>query len=221
MILFSNGCSFLTPRPKDGVDTFTSKIISEKYGMELHNIAMGGRGNHRISFTTKLWCEQHKQENFFVILGWSSMMRNDYVTDDGWKKGRIPNMDLTWRTWKIADNISFVESQKGWDIEKNLVMQFLDKVVGMQNYFVANKIPYVMYNSLPNYVDTSVKDFATMSDAIDFSRFFSPKKSQLEFIQDNDLIASKDDPHPSAEGHQRWATQLMEFIDANNLRTIQ
>jgi len=60
-----------------------------------------------------------------------------------------------------------------------------------------------------------------MSDAIDFSRFFSPKKSQLEFIQDNDLIASKDDPHPSTEGHQRWATHLMEFIDANNLRTIQ
>ena len=35
MILFSNGCSFLTPRPKDGVDTFTSKLIAEKYGMEL------------------------------------------------------------------------------------------------------------------------------------------------------------------------------------------
>jgi hypothetical protein len=220
MILFSNGCSFLTPRPKDGVDTFTSKIIAEKYGMKLDNIAMGGRGNQRISFTTKLWCEQHKQENFFVVLGWSSMMRNDYVTDDGWKKGRIPNMDLTWRTWKIADNISFIESQKGWDIEKNLVMQFLDKVIGMQNYFSANKIPYVMYNSLPNYVDASVKDFAKMSEAIDFSRFFSPEKSQLEFIQENDLIASKDDPHPSAEGHQQWATQLMEFIDANNLRTI-
>ena len=221
MILFSNGCSFLTPRPKDGIDTFTSKIIAEKYGMDLNNIAMGGRGNHRLSFTTKLWCEQNKHDNFFVVLGWSSMMRNDYLTNDSWKKGRIPNMDLTWRTWKIADNINFIESQKGWDIEQNLAMQFLDSVINMQNYFVANKIPYVMYNSLPNYVDTSVKDFATMWEAIDFKRFFSPKKSQFEFIQDNDLIASKDDPHPSAEGHRQWAQQIMEFIDANNLRTIQ
>ena len=218
--LLSNGCSFLTPRNKDGVETFTTQILADNYDLGLVNLAMGGRGNTRISFTTKLWCEQHKQENFFVVIGWSSMMRNDYVTNDGWKKGRIPNMDITWRTWKLADNIGFVQSHKGWDIEQNLVMQFLDIVVSMQNYFVANKIPYVMYNSLPNYVDTSIKDFATMSEAIDFSRFFSPTTSQLEFIQEKNLIASKDDPHPSAEGHQQWATQLMEFIDANNLRTI-
>ena len=82
MILFSNGCSFLTPRPKDGVDTFTTKILAEKYKMELCNIAMGGRGNQRVSFTTKLWCEQQKPEKFFAVIGWSSMMRNDYVTND-------------------------------------------------------------------------------------------------------------------------------------------
>ena len=45
MILFSNGCSFLTPRPKDGINTFTTKIIAEQYGMQLENLAMGGRGN--------------------------------------------------------------------------------------------------------------------------------------------------------------------------------
>ena len=50
--LFSNGCSFLTTRPKDGVDTFTSMILAEHYGMQLHNLAMGGRGNDRLFFTT-------------------------------------------------------------------------------------------------------------------------------------------------------------------------
>ena len=53
MQIFSNGCSFLTPRPKDNVDTYVSKIIAEGYGTDLHNIAMGGRGNKRINFTTK------------------------------------------------------------------------------------------------------------------------------------------------------------------------
>jgi hypothetical protein len=220
MILFSNGCSFLTPRPKDGVDTFTTKILAEKYKMELCNIAMGGRGNQRVSFTTKLWCEQQKPEKFFAVIGWSSMMRNDYVTNDGWKKGRIINMDLTWRTWKLTDNIPFVKEQKGWDIENTLIMQFLDNVLDLQNYFVANKIPYVMYNALPNYVDHSIEDFKTMSDAIDQTRFFSPDKSHMEFIQEKKLISSPDDPHPSSEGHNQWAQQLTEFIDANNLRTI-
>ena len=53
--IFSNGCSFLTARPKDGVDTFTSEILSKQYGNQLFNLAMGGRGNERICFTTKLW----------------------------------------------------------------------------------------------------------------------------------------------------------------------
>ena len=135
MILFSNGCSFLTPRPKDGVETFTSKIVAEHYGMDLSNIAMGGRGNLRISFSSKVWLEQNKGSDVFAIIGWSSAVRNDYITDDGWKKGRIPGTDLTWRTWKTLDNVSFIRGNKGWDIENNLTMTFLENVFDLQNYF--------------------------------------------------------------------------------------
>ena len=35
--LLSNGCSFLTPRNKDGVETFTTKILAEQYDLELVN----------------------------------------------------------------------------------------------------------------------------------------------------------------------------------------
>jgi len=220
MILFSNGCSFLTPRPKDGVDTFTSKIIAEKYGMDLTNIAMGGRGNVRISFSSKVWCEQNKGKDIFAVIGWSSAVRNDYITDDGWKKGRVPGTDLTWRTWKTLDNVSFIRNNKGWDIENNLTMNFLDNVFDLQNYFERNRIPYVMYNSLPNDFGNGTVDFEIMRNAINMDRFFSPKVSQFEFITDKNLISSQNDPHPSAEGHQQWAKQLIEFIDANNLRTI-
>tara|TARA_A100001015_G_scaffold109146_1_gene121097 strand:+ start:49 stop:711 length:663 start_codon:yes stop_codon:yes gene_type:complete len=220
MILFSNGCSFLTPRPKDGVDTFTSKIIAEKYGMDLTNIAMGGRGNVRISFSSKVWCEQNKGKDLFAVIGWSSAVRNDYVTDDGWKKGRVVGTDLTWRTWKTLDNVSFIRNHKGWDIENNLTMNFLDNVFDLQNYFERNKVPYVMYNSLPNDFGNGTADFKIIRNAINMDRFFSPKVSHLEFVTDKNLIASHNDPHPSAEGHQQWAEQLIGFIDANNLRTI-
>jgi len=220
MILFSNGCSFLTPRPKDGVDTFTSKIIAEKYGMELSNIAMGGRGNKRVSFSSKVWMEQHKGNDVFAVIGWSSSVRNDYVTDDGWKKGRVPGTDLTWRTWKTLDNVSFIRSHKGWDIENNFAMNFLENVFDLQNYFERMSIPYVMYNSLPNDFGNGTVDFEVIRKAINWDRFFNPKLSHLEFVLDKNLIVSPNDPHPSAQGHQEWATQLMEFIDANNLRTI-
>ena len=220
MILFSNGCSFLTPRPKDGVDTFTTKIIAEKYGMDLANLAMGGRGNTRIGFSTKVWVEQNKGKDIFAVIGWSSAVRNDYITDDGWKKGRIPGTDLTWRTWKTLDNVSFIRSHKGWDIENNLTMNFLDNIFDLQNYFERKQIPYVMYNSLPNDFGNGTEDFEVIRNAINMDRFFSPNVSHLEFVSDKKLIVSSNDPHPSAEGHNQWAEQLMEFIDANNLRTI-
>ena len=220
MILFSNGCSFLTTRPKDGVNTFTTKIIAENYKMELANLAMGGRGNTRIGFSTKVWVEQNKDKDIFAIIGWSSAVRNDYITDDGWKKGRIPGTDLTWRTWKTLDNVSFIRSHKGWDIENNLTMNFLDNVFDLQNYFERKRIPYVMYNSLPNDFGNGTEDFNVIRNAINMDRFFSPKVSHLEFVSDKKLVVSPHDPHPSADGHQQWAEQLMEFIDANNLRTI-
>ena len=218
--LLSNGCSFLTPRNKDGVKVFTTSILAETYGLTLANLAMGGRGNPRISFSTKVWCEQNKGEDIFAVIGWSSGVRNDYITDDGWKKGRVQGTELTWRTWKTLDNVSFIRRHQGWDIENNLTMNFLDNVFDLQNYFERQGIPYVMYNSLPNDFGNGTEDFKVIRSAINMDRFFSPKVSHLEFINDKKLIVSRNDPHPSTEGHKQWAQQLMEFIDANNLRTI-
>ena len=218
--LFSNGCSFLTPRPKDGVETFVSRELAEAYGLQLTNLAMGGRGNARISFSTKVWFEQNGYRDTFAVIGWSSSHRNDYVTNDGWKSGRIEGTELTWRTWKTLDNISFIQKQRGWDIEAHATMNFLDHIFDLQNYFTNKKIPYVMYNALPNSLETTTEDFKTIYKAIDMKRFFNPMTSHFEFVMDKNWIVSPADPHPSTQGHRAWAEQLKEYIDANNLRTI-
>ena len=218
--LFSNGCSFLSTRPKDGVDTFVTQILAEQYNLQLFNLAMGGRGNDRISFTTKLWFEQNGTDNTFAVIGWSSTFRNDYVTNDGWKKGRIPGMGLTWRTWKVADEFRFVNSNLGWDIDNTGIMRYIDHVFDLQNYFKLKKIPYVMYNALPNVFNTKIKDFADMYKALDLKRFFKPETNHYDFVIKENIVVSPNDPHPSVEGHTQWANQLKEFIDANNLRTI-
>ena len=218
--LFSNGCSFLTPRPKDGVETFVSRELAEAYGLQLTNLAMGGRGNARISFSTKVWFEQNRYLDTFAVIGWSSSHRNDYVTNDGWKAGRIEGTELTWRTWKTLDNIPFIQKQRGWDVEAHATMNFLDHIFDLQNYFTNKKIPYVMYNALPNSLETTTEDFETIYKAIDMKRFFNPMTSHFEFVMDKNWIVSPDDPHPSTQGHRVWAEQLKEYIDANNLRTI-
>jgi hypothetical protein len=188
--------------------------------MELHNLAMGGRGNDRISFTTKLWFQQNTAEDVFAVIGWTSTHRHDYLTNDGWKKGRIANMESTWRTWKTGDNLKFISRQQGWDIDQQGQMRFLDHVLDLQNFFKLHQIPYVMYNSLPNTITTSNTDLETLKRSIDIKRFFEFDSSQYEFVNKNKLIVSPKDPHPSKEGHEQWAEQLKEHIDANNLRTI-
>ena len=218
--LFSNGCSFLTPRPKDGVETFVSRELAEAYELQLTNLAMGGRGNARISFSTKVWFEQNGYQDTFAVIGWSSSHRNDYVTNDGWKAGRIEGTELTWRTWKTLDNIPFIQKQRGWDVEAHATMNFLDHIFDLQNYFTNKKIPYVMYNALPNSLETTTEDFETIYKAIDMKRFFNPMTSHFEFVMDKNWIVSPGDPHPSTQGHRVWAEQLKEYIDANNLRTI-
>lgn len=219
--IFSNGCSFLTPRPKDGVDSFVSDIIAKNFRYDLVNLAMGGRGNDRISFSTKVWFEQNDYSNTFAIIGWSSMHRNDYVTNDGWKKDRIPQTDLTWRTWKTLDNVSFIRQKSGWDIENNAIMNFLDNVFDLQNYFERKKIPYVMYNALPNSFETDIQDFKVIKNCLNMERFFNPTMSHYEYVVDKKLIVSPQDPHPSLEGHQQWAMMLLEFIVKNQLFKIK
>jgi hypothetical protein len=221
MILFSNGCSFLTPRPKDNVNTFVTKELSESYNLDLVNLAMGGRGNTRVEFSTKVWVEQNENEKIFAVIGWSNSHRHDYVTDDGWKAGRIPGTELTWRTWKTLDNLNFISKQKGWDVENNADMNFFNNVYNLQNYFKIKNIPYVMYNALPNNFETDVLDFQILKQKINMERFFQPDTSHYEFVMEKNFIVSAEDPHPSVEGHITWANMLKDFIDVNNLRSIK
>jgi len=218
--LFSNGCSFLTTRPKDDVHTHTGDLLAKHYEMSNINLAMGGRGNDRVAFTTKHWFETNTKDDVFAVIGFSSALRMDYVTDDGWKKGKIPGTDLTWRTWKVADQLRFVNAQAGWNIDQTATMRWLNTVLDLQNYFENNRIPYVMYNSLPIDIVKNKGDFDALKAKINAKRYFRINNSHYNYIIENNQIVSPHDPHPSTEGHQNWANMLIEFIDANNLRTI-
>ena len=99
-------------------------------------------------------------------------------------------------------------------------LESIEATLNLQNFLKVNKYPYVMYNTLSN-TPIENEDVKALFDIIDKKRFFKPETSHYDFITENNLIASKKDPHPSVEGHKRWAEQLLEFIDANNLRTIE
>ena len=60
--IFTNGCSFLTQRPKEGVDTHVGMELAKLMDLETAcHLGGGGRGNKRCSITTKVWCEKNKE----------------------------------------------------------------------------------------------------------------------------------------------------------------
>ena len=69
--MFINGCSFLTFRPREGVNTHCGIELGKQLNLPIAvNLAGGGRGNKRLSVTTKVWCEKNPEvakQSFFLI----------------------------------------------------------------------------------------------------------------------------------------------------------
>ena len=225
--VFINGCSFLTTRPRDNVHTHCGIELAKMMNLDVGvNLANGGRGNKRLMWTTRTWCEKFPREakvSFFII-GSSGGNRFDYPTNDGYKKHKFPTMDTTWKTWDPNRDVSTKNFTKylfgtGMDLEQDTQIESLLAILDLQDYFKIKKFPYVMYNTLSDTKITN-PDIKLMFDKIDKKRFFRPESSHFDYTVDNNQHCKPGDPHPNTQGHKEWATQLKEFIDVNNLRTI-
>ena len=225
--IFINGCSFLTYRSKEGIMTHAGKELEKLMGLARGgHLAGGGRGNKRVSITTKIWCERNPElaKKCFFVIGITSGSRFDFPTDDGYKKYKFPDLESTWKTYspqKDTSSRNFFKNlfKLNLDIDQLIQYESIEATVNLQNFFKLNKYPYVMYKTIS---DTPIKnaDVRTLWNMIDKKRFFKIETSHYDYILENKLVSNMADPHPSEEGHRRWANELKEFIDANNLLSI-
>tara|TARA_R110000803_G_scaffold187885_1_gene250257 strand:- start:685 stop:1392 length:708 start_codon:yes stop_codon:yes gene_type:complete len=230
--IFTNGCSFLTQRPKEGVDTHVGMEMAKLMDLEtaLH-LGAGGRGNRRCSITTKVWCEKNPDlaEKCFFVIGITSGQRFDYPATDRYKQHKFPALATAWKTYKPHINADTKKFFKylfitgKLDLDQMIQYESIEATLNLQNYFKINNYPYVMYKTISDpeiKVDFKFKDVKTLWHTIDKTRYFRPETSHKDYIIENNQLCSPGDLHPSAEGHSDWATQLKDFIDANDLRTI-
>ena len=225
--LFINGCSFLTHRPKDNVNTHCGLELAKLMALDVAvNLAGGGRGSKRMMWTTRTWCEKFPEqaEKCFFLIGSSGGNRFDYPTGDGYKAHKFPTMKTTWKTWdpnrdEHTKNFTKYLFKAGMDLDQTTQIESILALLDLQDYFQNKKYPYVFYNTLSD-ADITNEDIKFMFDKIDKKRFFKPDTSHLDYTVANKQECKPGDPHPSTVGHKDWAGQLKEFIDANNLRTV-
>ena len=161
----------------------------------------------------------------FFLIGSSGGNRFDYPTNDGYKKHKFPTMATTWKTWdpnRDNNTRSFMKYLfgTGADLDQMTQIESLLTLLDLQDFFEKRNYPYLFYNTLSD-ADISNPDVKLMFDSLNKKRFFRPETSHLDFTVQNGQECKPGDPHPNTEGHTQWATLMKEFIDANNLRTIQ
>ena len=225
--IFINGCSFLTFRPRDNVNTHCGIELGKLMGLEVEvNLAGEGRGSKRLMWTTRTWCEKfpEKAKDCFFLIGSSGGHRFDYPTNDGYKAHKFPTMKTTWKTWdpnRDDETRRFFKYlfKSGADLDQMTQVESILALLDLQDFFQNKKYPYVFYNTL---ADAKIEnsDIKFMFDKIDKKRFFKPETSHLDYTRENSQQCKPNDEHPNEEGHRDWAKQLKDFIDANNLRTI-
>tara|TARA_Y100000592_G_C5424718_1_gene295082 strand:- start:9 stop:701 length:693 start_codon:yes stop_codon:yes gene_type:complete len=225
--MFINGCSFLTFRPRDGVDTHCGIELAKAMDLEVAvNLANGGRGSKRMMWTTRAWCEKFPDQakQCFFLIGSSGGHRFDFPTNDGYKAHKFPSMTTTWKTWdpnRDDATRAFTKYlfRSGADLDQMTQVESILALLDLQDFFTNRGYPYVFYNTLSDAKITN-DDVQMLFDKIDKQRFFKPETSHLDYTRENNQQCKSGDEHPSVEGHKDWAGQLKQFIDANNLRTI-
>jgi|TARA_Y100000817_G_scaffold42492_1_gene29216 hypothetical protein len=225
--IFINGCSFLTFRPRDNVNTHCGIELAKLMQLAVEvNLAGGGRGSKRLMWTTRAWCEKFpdKAKDCFFLIGSSGGHRFDYPTNDGYKAHKFPSMKTTWKTWdpnRDDETRRFFKYlfKSGADLDQMTQVESILTLLDLQDYFTNKGYPYVFYNTLSDAKITN-PDIQLMFDKINKKRFFKPKTSHLDYTREKSQQCKPDDEHPNEEGHRDWANQLKEFIDANDLRTI-
>ena len=225
--MFINGCSFLTYRPRDGVDTHCGIELAKAMDLDIAvNLANGGRGSKRLMWTTRAWCEKFPDDakDCFFLIGSSGGHRFDFPTNDGYKAHKFPSMATTWKTWdpnRDENTRSFTKYlfRAGADLDQMTQVESILALLDLQDYFQNKGYPYVFYNTLSDAKITN-PDVQLLFDKIDKKRFFKPETSHLDYTRENNQQCKAGDEHPNVAGHKDWAGQLKEFIDANDLRTI-
>ena len=224
--LLSNGCSFLAKRK--GVNRHTGVLLAEDFGLTNIDLAACGRGNDRIVITTKLFFYERPEiaKDTFVIIGWSNPARIDYINnyheEKGWTKtGKWGESWFSlkdklkkephWSTYKKAEN------------HGNTVAKMFRQTLELQDFFENMGIKYCMYHSLdmlPYGTKVKLGALALLKDNINEDRFYAlTEQSHATFIcsKKPKLVVSKEDLHPSEEGHEAWAKNIKTFIENNNL----
>jgi len=217
-----------------------SRLVANYYGIEDHNLSLNGIGNKFITRSVLAWFSRNpdKISQTYVIVQWSYSDRIEHwsVVQDGytnWDKDHDGFSDCI----KSNPDILKTKSNETWNGMQIQNEWALQSILELQNFCKAQKIPYLFFNSDLDGPSVYFKDFGNVKHAdagyyskhqytnfvnlIDFDNFFL-EEGFAQYCKNNKLCVTStfnqktqlyEPGHPSSDGHQVWANNLISLID--------
>lgn len=203
-MIFCNGCSFT-----EGYNLTNSQLawpyqLGKALNQNVINLAVGGGSNDRIYRTTIEFCNTQTPD--YVIIGWTTLPRNELIHTSGTYLRVAPNCKLP-DDHTLPDELDTVH--QFWS--RNLLNEYINfrnllhHILHLQDYFKIKKVPYKFFTALsPNYFYEFLRDSDTAFELAQQS--FCWKKYRDDYDLD------------SKETHIKYheLKQLVNDIDLNN-----
>ncbi len=194
-------------------------IISDtlKYD-EYLNKAIPGGSNERVYrktvFNISNLLKSYNPEDIFVLIGLSSPLRKEFFMEEynNWYPFIVAHTPINDNEKLVWDAIISTNTEKGF-----YTTDFLH-ILGVQNFLMRNKIPYLITKALGNteeYLHRKTYIPEPIRNQLYSKRFYS-EMSFWQFVEKRGLPRGISH-HPLEEGHAAWANHLLEYIRKNNL----
>lgn len=239
--VYVNGDSFAFGQelgPENGFETlftFTeyrrkhcySGIISDQLqALEYINNAWPGGSNERayrciITDVSKL-LERYKPEELFVTVSLSSPLRREFWRLD--QQVWLPYLAPHEPPKSDVLNHNFWETfTKNFNGDVGFYNFDLMMILGIQNFLINNKIPYLLTSSMNNVGEDTIRDNVISKNVLD--QIYKPRYyiNPSFMIFNNSIMKLKvgASHHPLEAGHRQWAEHLFDYINDHNLLSNQ
>ena len=238
MMLYANGCSFTYGTGLPLKDKAWPFILAEKLGIESveTDAQRGVSNNYIVRSTITNLCEQIASGNKidFVAIGMTAPNRKEHFIEK--KNLLIHNIP----SHEYHGNINLDEqSNRDLDLFNKLYMKhfwspiydfhsYMLNILTLQNFFKANDLPYIIFNSLnltPNLLEpTKFTDLCEQSDMtgvykqFDMSRIYEDQTFFTYMYDKKAFFPVEGDErymHPNEDAHAEWAEILYQDIKEN------
>jgi hypothetical protein len=151
-MIYCNGCSFTEGYNLHNPQLAWPYQLGKVLNQDVISLAIGGGSNDRIYRTTVEFCNLQTPD--YVIIGWTSLSRNELTHNSGTYLRLAPNCKLP-DEHELSDNLDTVHQFWSRYLLNEYInfRNLLHHILHLQDYFKIKKIPYKFFTALPpNYL---------------------------------------------------------------------